>query len=133
MSTPNIDSVFIRLGIDSYDGNVPLAHVSFFSQKTLVWFLRQHGFTPVYMRTWGVPLRLVAPPYFPTLLQRGKRYYQSREELSLENWHDTVTHGLSSHILKKLHVYDGIKNLCNALLHAINGGTVVDVVAVKQA
>ncbi len=35
--------------------------------------------------------------------------------------------------LRKLHLYDAIKNLCDVLLHVINGGTVVNVIAVKHS
>jgi 2-polyprenyl-3-methyl-5-hydroxy-6-metoxy-1,4-benzoquinol methylase len=132
MSTPNFDSIFIRLRIDSFDGNVPLVHLNFFSKKTLVRFLKNHEFRPMYTRTWGVPLRVVVPPYFPGFTQGTRRYYQSDVELSLEHWRDNVIQSKTSGMFKKIHLYAVIKNLCNTVLNLINGGTVVDVIARKE-
>ena len=132
MSTPNFDSIFIRLGIDSFDGNVPLVHLNFFSKKTLVRFLKNHGFRPIYTRTWGVPLRVVTPPYFPGCTQGTRRYYQSDEELSIANWHDDVIQSKTSGMFRKIRLYAVIKNLCNTVLNLINGGTVVDVIVRKE-
>jgi hypothetical protein len=107
-------------------------HLSFFSKQTLTRFLEHNGFKVLSTRTWGVPLRLVLPPYFPKFLRRTKSYYRSDTELSIEDWHDEVIQSKTSGIFRKLHLYEGIKNLCNFLLNSIDGGTVVDVIVKKQ-
>ncbi len=140
MSTPNIDSIFIRLGIDSFDGNVPLTHLSYFSKNTLIRFLQQQGFQPMFTKTWGVPLRLTVPPYLTSFKKRlrikdskaTQGYYQSDKELNIDDWQDVVIHSPLSRLLKKLHLYDLVKKSCNVGLNLINGGQVVDVIAIKQ-
>ncbi len=137
MSTPNIDSIFIRLGIDSFDGNVPLTHLSYFSKNTLIRLLQQQGFQPMFTRTWGVPLRFTVPSYLTRLTQHlgmqhqegSHKYYESDKELNIDEWQDVVIHSPLSRVLKKLHLYDLVKKSCNVGLNLINGGQVIDVIA----
>ena len=139
-STPNIDSLFIRLGLDSFDGNVPLTHVSYFSKKTLLWLLQQHGFHPVFTNTFGVPLKFKTPSWLAQLAKPFRKerheaplsYYQSRQELCVDNWQDVVIQSPMAVFLRKLHLYDGIKAVNNALLNLIDGGQVIDVIAIKR-
>ncbi len=139
MSTPNINSLFIRMGIDAFDGNVPLTHLSFFSHKTLPRLLRQKGFHPISVKTHGIPLRLTFPPVVQNLMRRfGRkslekkpRYYESDCELSTDGWQDAVLQSPVSRVLRTLHAYELVKNSCNVVLNAIHGGQVVDVLARK--
>ncbi len=141
MSTPNINSLFIRLGVDSFDGNVPLTHVSFFSPDTLLRVLQQNSFQPISMKTWGVPLRLTFPPVFQTIMQHFGRkslekkltYYESDCELSTEEWQDSLLQSPLSRLLKTCHMYDIVKKSCNIFLNAFDGGQVIDVIAVKKS
>jgi 2-polyprenyl-3-methyl-5-hydroxy-6-metoxy-1,4-benzoquinol methylase len=124
MSIPNLDSIFIRLGIESFDGNVPLVHLNFFSRKTLSFFLCKNDFHPIYNKAWGVPLRL-------SCFSKSK-YYQSNEELGMEGWHDAIIQSHTSNLLQRLHVYGFIKKSVNSILNIINGGAVIDMIAYKR-
>jgi 2-polyprenyl-3-methyl-5-hydroxy-6-metoxy-1,4-benzoquinol methylase len=140
MSTPNIDSLFIRLGVDSFDGNVPLTHLNFFSKKTLSAFLQRQGFQIMHTRTWGVPLKLRPPSFLVTLQQKlglkghqeTQGYYQSQGELSIEDWQDDIIHSRLARMLKKYHCYGIIRTVCNRLLNLIDGGQVVDIIVMKH-
>lgn len=53
---PNIDSVFIKTRIDSWDGNIPLIHLNYFTKKTIMFLLSQFDCHILSVFTMGVPV-----------------------------------------------------------------------------
>jgi 2-polyprenyl-3-methyl-5-hydroxy-6-metoxy-1,4-benzoquinol methylase len=53
---PNMNSIFIKLGLDSWDGNVPPHHLNYFTPRTLKKLLTSIECETLGMFTMGVPL-----------------------------------------------------------------------------
>jgi SAM-dependent methyltransferase len=120
---PNFRSLFIHLGIDSFDGNVPLVHLSFFTETSLRRLFSTSSLTDIRTTTWGVPLRLNLPG--------RSRYLGSEEELGTSEWRDAVVQGKIGRFSRRLGVYSGFRRALNGMLGIVGGGAVIDVVAYK--
>ncbi len=53
---PNMDSIFIRTGLDGWDGNIPFNHLNYFSPRTLQDFLAKNNFEIIDLYTMGMPV-----------------------------------------------------------------------------
>lgn len=122
-SIPNNKSIFVRLGIDSFDGNVPLSHLNYFSKHTLLSALQKSGLKPLYSRTWGVPLRLSLSP--------AKKYYQSDKSHDLKGMKDAIAGGHMANMLRALGLYRFVRWGTNTVLNAIGGGAVIETISTK--
>lgn len=116
---PNVKSLFINLGIDSFDGNVPLIHLNYFSKNTLSDLLSNTGFEILKIRTWGVPLRL----------SLWKETIKEGDDMVV--WDDKILKGPMVKLLKKMKLFPITKKSINAVLNLINGGAVIDIIGRK--
>jgi SAM-dependent methyltransferase len=55
-AVPNVDSIFIRLKLDGWDGNIPFHHLNYFSPSSLADLVRRANFEMVDMFTMGAPI-----------------------------------------------------------------------------
>ncbi|GEM_PF-2027175 len=118
---PNVRSLFINLGIDSFDGNIPLIHLNYFSKKTLSELLTVTGFEILQIKTWGVPLRLAF----------RKKAIRGEEKDNIIDWEDKILGSSMVKMLKKLSLFPVAKKSINAMLNLINGGAVIDIIGRK--
>lgn len=54
-AVPNLDSIFIRLGWDGWDGNIPPHHLNYFTPKTLERCVRAAGGETIETFSMGLP------------------------------------------------------------------------------
>jgi SAM-dependent methyltransferase len=59
-AVPNSDSIFIRLGLDSWDGNIPLNHLNYFTPASLRELVNKIRGTMIELTTLGIPLNVSA-------------------------------------------------------------------------
>jgi len=55
-AVPNVDSIFIRLKVDGWDGNIPFHHLNYFCPRTLADLIRRADYEMVDMFTMGAPI-----------------------------------------------------------------------------
>ncbi len=63
-AVPNMESIFIRLGVDGWDGNLPPAHLNYFTPATLKQVIRRAGCELKDFYTLGAPLSVSPANFF---------------------------------------------------------------------
>lgn len=80
-AVPNLESIFIRLGWDGWDGNIPPHHLNYFTPATLRACIERAGGTVEEIYTMGAPVRVN-----PANMFRQKTFEEKHWGDRSENW-----------------------------------------------
>jgi SAM-dependent methyltransferase len=107
-AVPNMESIFIRTGLDGWDGNIPPHHLNYFTPKTLRDCVRRAGGKVEELYTMGAPVRIHPRNLFRQKEFEGKHWGDRAEQWGFDSGTpttaaaraDTWTVAAANHALK---------------------------------
>jgi SAM-dependent methyltransferase len=83
---PNMDSIFIRLGLDSWEGNIPPMHLNYFTPKTMSFFAEKNHCQVIDLYTLGAPVM-----FGPQYIFKQKQFEESYWGTNSRSWSKILT------------------------------------------
>jgi len=124
IATPNIDSFVSKIRKVEFDYIIPPEHLSYFSKRTIEIILKKYKFKILYIGSWSYPVDL-AGIIKSFLNKKVQKTVNNKQKESKIRWF----------VIKRIKylLFDQVFcRLFYKLLNINNGGTMIEVLAIKQ-